>query len=62
MQSKIESLQREVDANVSKISELTKTNQKMNAQLQNEMQEGLRLKEEMQSKIETLQQELADEG
>ncbi len=33
MQSKIESLQREVDANVSKISELTKTNQKMNAQL-----------------------------
>lgn len=61
MQSKIESLQREVDANATKISELTKTNQRLDAQLQNEMQEGLRLKDEMQSKIETLQRKLADE-
>lgn len=61
MQSKIESLQREADANATKISELTKTNQKLDVQLQNEMQEGLRLKDEMQSKIETLQRKLADE-
>lgn len=61
MQSKIETLRREADANATRISELTKTNQKMDAQLQNEMQEGLQLKDEMQSKIETLQRKLSEE-
>lgn len=44
MQSKIESLQREVDANATKISELTKTNQKMNTLLKNKTEECLQLK------------------
>ena len=61
MQSKIETLQREVDAHAAKVSELIKRNQEMKTLLQSKTEDSLRLKEEMQSKVETLQRKLADE-
>ena len=57
MQSKIEILQREADANVDKISELTKKNVEINILLQNMTKKDLQLKNDMQTKIETLKQE-----
>ena len=57
MQSKIETLQREADANVDKISKLTKKNVEINILLQNMTKKDLQLKNDMQTKIETLKQE-----